>query len=232
MYRANKETYAQICSRGVIVISVITAALASSCLLDTRTYLCESGRSCRPGQVCAANQDVCIDIGGCGDAVISADEACDDGNIIDGDGCSANCQSNEACGNGIVDPGESCDDGRNDDGDSCSATCVLAACGNSSVDLNEQCDPGMPDTDTAACDKDCTYIKCGDAHTNTVADEDCDTGPGTPNTQMCDGRLCKFASCGNGYYNHEAGEDCDTGGDTFACNGKNNASGVGNCKVR
>ena len=36
-------------------------------------------------------------------------EVCDDGNNIDGDGCSADCTSNERCGNGHLDPGEQCD---------------------------------------------------------------------------------------------------------------------------
>ena len=30
-------------------------------------------------------------------------EKCDDGNIVDGDGCAANCQSSETCGDGVVD---------------------------------------------------------------------------------------------------------------------------------
>lgn len=40
----------------------------------------------------------------CGDAVIdpSAGELCDDGNTLSGDGCSADCRSDETCGNGIV----------------------------------------------------------------------------------------------------------------------------------
>ena len=37
----------------------------------------------------------------CGDAVIDAGEACDDGNLVDGDGCDHVC-SVSACGNGIV----------------------------------------------------------------------------------------------------------------------------------
>lgn len=47
--------------------------------------------------------------GRCGDGVRDPGEACDDGNIIGGDGCSADCHSTEICGNGIVDPGEECD---------------------------------------------------------------------------------------------------------------------------
>ncbi|MDI3285317.1 DUF4215 domain-containing protein [Polyangium sp. 15x6] len=45
-----------------------------------------------------------------------ADEVCDDGNDVGGDGCSADCKSNETCGNGVVDiaAGEACDCGAGD----------------------------------------------------------------------------------------------------------------------
>ena len=46
-------------------------------------------------------------------------EQCDDGNLVDGDGCSATCQ--RECGNGVVDYGESCDDGNGTAGDGCSS---------------------------------------------------------------------------------------------------------------
>jgi cysteine-rich repeat protein len=43
----------------------------------------------------------------CGDGETNRGEACDDGNLIDADGCEANC-SLPTCNNGIVDPGELC----------------------------------------------------------------------------------------------------------------------------
>ena len=64
----------------------------------------------------------------------AGDEACDDGNNLDGDGCSADCKTVEPgyrcsavsgkceklpCGNGVHDPGEQCDDGNFSDGDGC-----------------------------------------------------------------------------------------------------------------
>src|SRR5437764_1377599 len=54
---------------------------------------------------------VCLPVG-CGNGVVTPDEACDDGNNISGDGCSADCKSNETCGNGVTDTaaGEQCDD--------------------------------------------------------------------------------------------------------------------------
>ena len=55
----------------------------------------------------------------------AAGEVCDDGNNEDGDGCSANCRSDDTCGNGIWDEaaGEVCEDGNHDEGDGCSAGC-------------------------------------------------------------------------------------------------------------
>ena len=47
----------------------------------------------------------------CGNGEIDLSEVCDDGNTLSGDGCSADCESDETCGNGQVDLGELCDDG-------------------------------------------------------------------------------------------------------------------------
>lgn len=43
----------------------------------------------------------------CGDNTLDKNEACDDGNTNDADGCEADC-SLPACNNGIIDPGELC----------------------------------------------------------------------------------------------------------------------------
>jgi cysteine-rich repeat protein len=58
----------------------------------------------------------------CGDGRHDENEACDDGNQVNGDGCDLNCTAT-ACGNGIVSPGEDCDDGNTVGGDSCPSTC-------------------------------------------------------------------------------------------------------------
>src|SRR3954471_5386119 len=90
-----------------IVAMTTVVAISGSCLFGTATNLCDLDRRCSPGQTCAAHQDVCIDIGGCGDGIVDRDkgEVCDDGNIKNGDGCSADCKSDETCGNGIADVG-------------------------------------------------------------------------------------------------------------------------------
>ncbi len=49
---------------------------------------------------------------------------------VSGDGCSADCRSNETCGNGVIDTvtGEACDDGNTVSGDGCSSTCQFESC--------------------------------------------------------------------------------------------------------
>jgi cysteine-rich repeat protein len=63
----------------------------------------------------------------CGDAVKEGDEQCDDGNLINGDGCSGACKMEMAagCGDGNLAAPEECDDGNTTGGDGCSATCGM-----------------------------------------------------------------------------------------------------------
>jgi cysteine-rich repeat protein len=63
----------------------------------------------------------------CGDGYKAGHEECDDGNQVEGDGCSARC-TNEACGNSVVESGEACDDGENngEPDAGCTAHCRLA----------------------------------------------------------------------------------------------------------
>ena len=64
----------------------------------------------------------------CGNSLIDAGEACDDGNANNSDGCNSHCAlevGEPICGNGILENDECCDDGNNMSGDGCSADCVL-----------------------------------------------------------------------------------------------------------
>lgn len=55
----------------------------------------------------------------CGNGAQDVGERCDDGNLIDGDGCSSSCVP-EFCGDKVVNKkGEECDDGNPIDGDGC-----------------------------------------------------------------------------------------------------------------
>jgi cysteine-rich repeat protein len=60
----------------------------------------------------------------CGNGIVEPNEACDDGNNTDGDGCSATCQT--VCGDGKKVGKEECDDGNTQDGDGCSKACVAS----------------------------------------------------------------------------------------------------------
>ncbi|MEO7327879.1 MAG: DUF4215 domain-containing protein, partial [Minicystis sp.] len=110
----------------------------------------------------------------CGNGVVDAGEQCDQGggNIANGDGCSASCQTEAGytcagtpsvctpnCGNGVIDAGEVCDQGGGNiaNGDGCSSTCqveagytcsgtpsvcITIACGNGVIQPGETCDQG------------------------------------------------------------------------------------------
>jgi len=59
----------------------------------------------------------------CGNGIKEATEQCDDGNVENGDGCSAQCTTEAtgpSCGNGKVEAGEECDGGNQ-----CTASCTL-----------------------------------------------------------------------------------------------------------
>lgn len=92
----------------------------------------------------------------CGDGVTSGSELCvsmcDDGNRIDGDGCSAQCLR-EFCGDWQVQPGlgEVCEDAPG-----CRWDCMaIIVCGDGILDESELCDDGnMVDDDW--CNNDCT----------------------------------------------------------------------------
>ncbi len=80
--------------------------------------------ACGPDLACF--DGVCL-AAGCGNGKLEPTEVCEDGNRNLGDGCSAECNSNETCRNNVVDlvNGEACDDGNAVDHDGCSSTCGL-----------------------------------------------------------------------------------------------------------
>jgi cysteine-rich repeat protein len=109
-----------------------TTCTAAGCRDDDQLAACAGladGADCAFGPVddgvCAGG--VCL-ARGCGNAVVEADrgERCDDGDQASGDGCAADCSSDERCGNSVIDvaQGEGCDDGDTRSGDGCSAGCA------------------------------------------------------------------------------------------------------------
>ena len=95
----------------------------------------------------------------CGDGVRDPNEECDDGNLVNGDGCDANCTL-PACGNGIVDDGEGCDDGNLIDGDGCQADCTAAPADTPTVAASPTA--SAPPTATPTAAPDCTGDCNGD----------------------------------------------------------------------
>jgi cysteine-rich repeat protein len=166
---------------------------------------------------------------GCGNNALTADEVCDDGNTVNGDGCSADCQSNETCGNGKIDSakGEQCDDNNTTDGDGCQHDCQLPRCGDGVKDpsLSEECDAGEANANTpdAACRTNCQLPRCGDGVTDPGIGEVCDDA-NNQSGDGCSGDCKSNETCGNHVIDTIAGEVCDdgntTGGDGCSANCK------------
>jgi len=146
----------------------------------------------------------------CGNGTVDASEECDDGNVLDGDGCSSSCflEIPGFCGDGALDPGEQCDDGNTLSNDGCSAACALERCGDGVVNNGglEQCEP----PNTATCTNACSFRAplCGDGFL--TPPEACDDG------NLTDGDGCSSTctveppgACGDGVV--DAGEQCDDG---------------------
>ena len=147
----------------------------------------------------------------CGDATINGQESCDDGNLVAGDGCDAQCEL-EICGDGLLSAGEGCDDGNLASDDGCSSVCIVEACGDGVLQGAEGCDDGNG-LGGDGCSPACQLEACG----NSVLDvgESCDDG----NLLGADGcsALCAWEMCGNGIL--DPFEDCEQGDDgcTWMC---------------
>ena len=149
----------------------------------------------------------------CGNGALTDEEACDDGNTVSNDGCSADCKMVEVgyscavtgqlcahiakCGDGLTSDPEFCDDGNVLAGDGCSPRCTL--------ELGFKCD-GAPSV--------CTPTTCGD--TVKEGAESCDDGNVDPydgcssicqTEPNCKGGAC-VSDCGDGLV---IGEECDDG---------------------
>lgn len=102
----------------------------------------------------------------CGDGVVGPFEPCDDGGVVDGDGCSALCTVEMGfvcrgtpsectlCGDGLVLKGETCEDGNERGDDGCNGCNAIATCGNDVVEPTEACDQR---SDPTKCTSECTF---------------------------------------------------------------------------
>ncbi len=188
-------------------------------------YGCEAGKngtsSCMP-----------VSTTKCGDGIQTADEECDDGNVVASDGCSASCKLEagyscpqpgdpcvpdtvQLCGNGVLNDGEGCDDNNNTPGDGCDASCVIEF-GYSCPTPGQQCSIVCGDKKVAGTEA------CDDG--NTVSGDGCladcsGTEPGytCPTASGIGGKCVKAGAsgiCGDGIVNTGLQEQCDDGNTT------------------
>lgn len=158
----------------------------------------------------------------CGNGVTEAAETCDDGDLLDGDGCDSNCTPT-GCGNGVSTEGEQCDDGNLVDADGCDSNCTETGCANGVLTDGEQCDDGN-EVDGDECDSNCTFTACANAIT--TQGEECDDG-NLVDGDGCDSN-CTATNCGNGIVT--AGEQCDDQNpdDGDGCDSNCTETGCGN----
>ena len=149
----------------------------------------------------------------CGDGVVDGNEACDDGNASNGDGCSSTCtiETGWSCGDtgctpvhgdGAIKGTEQCDDGNTSNGDGCSSSSTTEAgyacsgqpstcvdvCGSGRLRGSEQCDDGNK-TNADGCSSTCT-IESGFV---------CSGAPSS----------CRAKNCGDTYL--DSPEECEQG---------------------
>lgn len=148
-------------------IARVATAVAIAAIATVAAPGCGSSNEATP-DACGAACDL-----SCGDGTLTAPEACDDGNLVDGDGCRSDCTV-ERCGDQRIDRVEGCDDGNSVDTDACRNNCKLPRCGDAVISVDETCDDGNADGGDG-CSADCKKIEvCGDL----VIDvhESCDDG--------------------------------------------------------
>ncbi len=150
---------------------------------------------------------------GCGNGILTSDEACDDGNLVSGDGCLDNCLQVELgfscvtpgercrpiarCGDSVLVFPELCDDANTVVGDGCSVNCK--------IETGYKC-AGAPSI--------CSHTTCGDGTIEGA--ESCEDGNATPfdgcsadcqNEPQCASGPCT-STCGDGIV---LNEKCDDG---------------------
>ncbi len=159
----------------------------------------------------------------CGNGILEEGEECEDGNNVDGDGCSAECEIEEEaprCGDGIINQeNETCDDNNLINNDGCSSTCKIERCGDNIKQTGEECDLGI--LNGVLCNPlyegSCTYCSgtceritlfggyCGDGIKQ--SSEECDD-QNTNNLDYCRNN-CILPYCGDGI--KDKNEYCDDG---------------------
>jgi len=149
---------------------------------------------------------IAVGTGICGNRVVEQpSEECDNGDVVDGDGCSSRCllEGSSACnaenrvgccGNGLLEANEQCDDGNLSSGDGCTSSCLNR--GSAGV-RGALCGDGVKDFSPLIGGEDCD-------DGNTLSGDGC-SFQCVSEGSVANARV--FATCGNGIL--ENGEDCE-----------------------
>ena len=161
--------------------------------------------SCSGGETTTTCPEDCPATATCGNNVIEGTEACDDGNTVTGDGCSATCtiesgwictplgcEAASWCGDGYQDVVEECEPPTV----GCSATCTWICDGDGTCDAGET---------TTSCPEDCpATATCGNnviEGTEVCDDGNTATGDGCSATCTIEsGYICTPLGCEPAYY--------------------------------
>ena len=183
----------------------LNTCVEASCgdgVIHTGVEGCDEGRanSNEVGAACRLN----CQVPGCGDGVVEFEEECDDGNLVNDDGCTNQC-TQPRCGDAIAQLGEECDDGNVLDSDACLTGCVNARCGDGVLQIGvERCDDG-PLNGSADCEyglmscvrcsDECVPVNgesrfCGDLILDSMDGEECENVPNCEDCQVFEGGLC------------------------------------------
>ena len=163
---------------------------AQGCITVANALPCDDGDACTVGDICGnatcnsgagtlkcddqdpCTQDSCDPDSGClftpiipccGNNELEDGEFCDDGNNASGDGCSADCMSDEECGNGIFDPdSEQCDGSKFPYACSKGAFVCTDDCKMVTTGCTSWCGDGKLDPSYEACDADLFPTACYD----------------------------------------------------------------------
>jgi len=158
------------------------------------------GDPCADGTICNDTTDTCDRDPGCGDGIVDPGEDCDDGNILDGDCCSALCQFEPVdsdCSDGVYCNGDETCDG--------AGTCEAGT----SVDCEDLVG--------------CTVDSCNEATDscdNTPDDGLCDNGVFCDGAEVCDAvDDCSSTGdpCADGTVCSETTATCDSEGGGGGC---------------
>jgi cysteine-rich repeat protein len=194
----------------------------------------------------AVNVSLTVSDAVCGNHIFeSAFEQCDDGNLLNGDGCDSLCHI-EVCGNGLIQSPEQCDDNNAAAGDGCSATCQIEtgwecsgipsvchfSCGDTTIDSGEQCDDGNL-VNGDGCDNECYTEVCGNGRIqsgevcddgNAVSGDGCSTLCAVEPGFVCHGAPSCCSLCGDNTI--QCAEQCDNG---KQCTNRTNCTVDGQC---